>query len=219
MKKIKEKISRNQTIGEEIANAISHGVGTFLAIAGMVILIVMAVKNNMGAIAVVSASLYGAGLILLYTFSSLYHSLTNRKAKKVFRIFDHCSIFILILSSYIPVLLVITGGWLGWTMFGISVACTILGIVLNSINLERWDKLSMVLYLVMGWSALMIMKPLYNALTMAELFLLILGGISYTGGIIFYKNKKLKYMHFIWHIFVLGGSVLHYFMFLSYFMR
>ncbi len=219
MKKIKEKIFRNQTVGEEIANAISHGVGTFLAIAGMVILIVMAVKNDMGAISVVSAVLYGSGLILLYTFSSLYHSLTNKKAKKVFRIFDHCSIFILILSSYIPVLLVMTGGWLGWTMFGISVACTILGIVLNSINLERWDKLSMVLYLVMGWSALMIIKPLYATLTAFEFALLVLGGISYTAGIIFYKNKKHKYMHFIWHIFVLGGSVLHYFMFLSYYMR
>ena len=190
MKK-KEKLIRMQSLGEEIANAVSHGVGTLLAIAGMVILIVMAVKNDMGAIAVVSASLYGAGLILLYTFSSLYHSLTNKRAKKVFRIFDHCSIFILILSSYIPVLLVITGGWLGWTMFGISAFCAVLGIVLNSINLERWDKLSMVIYLVMGWSALMIIRPLYLALSTTEMILLVLGGISYTAGIIFYKNKKL----------------------------
>ena len=219
MKKIREKISRVQSLGEEIANAVSHGLGTFLSIAGMVILIVMAVKNEMGAIAVVSAVLYGTGLILLYTFSSLYHSLTNIKAKKVFRIFDHCSIFLLIFSSYIPVLLVITGGALGWTMFGISAACTILGIVLNSINLDRWDKLSQILYIIMGWSALMIIKPLYIALSTKEMILLVLGGISYTAGLIFYKNKKLKYMHFIWHIFVLSGSVLHYFLFLSYYMR
>lgn len=219
MKKIKETILRVQSIGEEIANAISHGVGTFLSIAGMVILIVMAVKNEMGAIAVVSAVLYGTGLILLYTFSSLYHSLTNKKAKRVFRIFDHCSIFLLILSSYIPLLLVVVGGALGWTMFGISTACAIVGIVLNSINLDRWDKLSMVLYIIMGWSAIMIIKPLYDILIAREMLLLLLGGIAYTAGIIFYKNKKLKYMHFIWHIFVLSGSVLHYFMFLSYYMR
>ncbi len=219
MKKIKETFSRVQSLGEEIANAISHGLGTFLSIAGMVILIVMAVKNEMGAIAVVSAALYGTGLILLYTFSSLYHSLTNKKAKKVFRIFDHCSIFLLIFSSYIPVLLVITGGALGWTMFGISAACTILGIILNSINLERWDKLSQILYIIMGWSALMIIKPLYLALSTKEMVLLVLGGISYTAGLIFYKNKKLKFMHLIWHIFVLLGSVLHYFLFLSYYMR
>ena len=219
MKKIKEKLSRVQTLGEEIANAISHGLGTGLSIAGMVVLIVTACTHNMGALAIVSAALYGSGLILLYTFSSLYHSLTNKKAKKVFRIFDHCSIFILILSTYIPVLLVMVGGALGWTMFGISAFCTILGIVLNSINLERWDKLSQILYVLMGWSALMIIRPLYNVLSQAELLLLILGGLSYTVGIIFYRNRTWKYMHFVWHIFVLGGSVLHYFFILSYYMR
>lgn len=219
VKKIREKFFRAQTIGEEIANAISHGLGTGLSIAGMVVLIVTACTHNMGALAVVSAALYGSGLILLYTFSSLYHSLTNKRAKKVFRIFDHCSIFILILSTYIPVLLVMIGGALGWTMFGISAACTVLGIVLNSINLERWDRLSQILYIVMGWSALMIMKPLYETLSFVELLLLVAGGISYTVGIIFYKNKKIKFMHFVWHIFVLAGSVLHYFFILTYYMR
>ncbi|MBO5060677.1 MAG: hemolysin III family protein [Clostridia bacterium] len=219
MKKIRETIARTQTLGEEIANAISHGLGTGLSIAGMVVLIVTACTRGMGAIAVVSAALYGSGLILLYTFSSLYHSLTNKKAKKVFRIFDHCSIFILILSTYIPVLLVMVGGALGWTMFGISTFCTVMGIVLNSINLERWDRLSQILYLVMGWSALMIIRPLSRVLVPVELVLLITGGISYTAGIIFYRNKKWKYMHFIWHIFVLAGSVLHYFFILHYYMR
>lgn len=218
MKK-KEKVIRKQTIGEEIANSISHGLGTGLSIAGMVILIVIACKNAMGAIAVVSAALFGAGLILLYTFSSLYHALTNAKAKKVFRIFDHCSIFILILSTYIPILLVIVGGALGWTMFGISAFCTVLGVVLNSINLERWDKLSQVLYIVMGWSALMIIMPLIRALSVSELVFLFTGGATYTLGIIFYRNKKLKYMHFVWHIFVLAGSVLHYSLILHYYLR
>lgn len=216
---MKNKITRAQSLGEEIANAVSHGVGTLLSIAGMVILIVTACRNKMGGIAVVSAALYGSGLTLLYTASSLYHSLTNKTAKKVFRIFDHCSIFLLILSSYIPVFLVVIKGALGWTMFGISVFCTVLGIVFNSINLERWDRASQVLYIVMGWQALMIIKPIYNAFDTTEFVFLILGGIAYTLGTVFYRNHKLKYMHFVWHIFVLAGSILHYFMILHFYMR
>lgn len=216
---MKNKITRAQSLGEEIANAVSHGAGTLLSIAGMVILIVTACRNKMGGIAVVSAALYGSGLTLLYTASSLYHSLTNKTAKKVFRIFDHCSIFLLILSSYIPVFLVVIKGALGWTMFGISVFCTVLGIVFNSINLERWDRASQVLYIVMGWQALMIIKPIYNAFDTTEFVFLILGGIAYTLGTVFYRNHKLKYMHFVWHIFVLAGSILHYFMILHFYMR
>lgn len=219
MKKKEKIVSRAQTIGEEIANAISHGLGSGLSIAGMIILIITAVANNKGSIAVVSAALYGAGLILLYTNSSLYHSLTNKKAKRVFKILDHCSIFVLILSSYIPVLLVIIGGALGWTWFGICTACTVLGVVLNSINLERWKVVSMVLYIVVGWSAVAIIKPLLQAINTKELILLVTGGIAYTLGLIFYGNKKTKFMHFIWHIFVLAGSVLQYFFILSYYMR
>jgi len=219
MKSLQKITSRAQTIGEEIANAISHGVGTLLSIAGMIILIITAVVNDMGSIAVVSAALYGAGLILLYTNSSIYHSLTHKKAKRVFKILDHCSIFVLIFCSYIPVLLVIVGGAVGWTWFGICSACTVLGIVLNSINLERWKVISMVLYIVVGWSALAIMKPLLQVINTRELILLVSGGVAYTLGLIFYGIKKIKYMHFIWHIFVLAGSVLQYFFFLSYYMR
>jgi len=219
MKEIKKIALRAQTLGEEIANAISHGLGTCLSIAGMIVLIVMAVVHDKGPIAVVSAALYGAGLILLYTNSSLYHSLTNKKAKRVFKILDHCSIFVLILCSYIPVLLVIVGGALGWTWFGICTACTVLGVVLNSINLERWKVLSMILYVVVGWSAVAIMKPLLENINQRELIFLVSGGVAYTLGLIFYANKKIKYMHFIWHIFVLAGSVLQYFFFLSYYMR
>lgn len=219
MKKLKKTVARAQTLGEEIANAISHGLGTGLSIAGMIILIVAAVVHNKGAIAVVSAALYGAGLILLYTNSSLYHSLTNKKAKRIFKILDHCSIFVLILSSYIPVLLVVIGGALGWTWFGICTACTILGVVLNSISLERWKVLSMVLYVVVGWSAIVILKPLLDKINTKELILLVSGGIAYTLGLIFYSNKTVKYMHFIWHIFVLAGSILQYFFILSYYVR
>ena len=140
-------------------------------------------------------------------------------SKRVFKILDHCSIFVLILSSYIPVLLVIIGGALGWTWFGICTACTVLGVVLNSINLERWKVISMVLYIVVGWSAIAIMKPLLQVINTKELVLLVTGGIAYTLGLFFYGNKKTKFMHFIWHIFVLAGSILQYFFILSYYMR
>ena len=208
------KVKRKQTLGEEIANAISHGVGTLVAIAGAVIVIVMAAINT-SAIGVVSASLYGASLILLYLFSTLYHSFTNVGAKKVFRIFDHCSIFILILGTYIPICLTLIGGALGWVLFGINAFCTVLGVVFNSINLERWSKASLVLYVVMGWSIVFSIKPFLAVVDKAGLPLLVLGGLCYTLGIVFYKAKH-KYMHFVWHLFVLAGSVLHYFFILFY---
>lgn len=208
------KIKRVQTLGEEIANAISHGVGALLSIAGTVIAIVMACIHT-STIGVVSASLYGASLIILYLFSTLYHSLTHVGAKRVFRIFDHCSIFILILGSYIPMCLVLIGGGLGWTLFGINTFCTVLGVVFNSINLERWNRPSLVLYLIMGWSIIIGIKPVVAAIDARGLVLLVGGGLAYTLGIIFYKAKP-RYMHFIWHIFVLAGSVLHYFFMLFY---
>lgn len=205
---------RMQTIGEEIANAVSHGVGELLAIAGAVVAIVMAAIHGT-AITVVSASIYGASMILLYLFSTLYHSLTNRSAKRVFRVFDHCSIFILIMGSYIPICLVLIGGALGWTLFGINAFCTVLGIVFNSINLERWSKPSVVLYVIMGWSVLIGAKSVISAVDAAGIALLVGGGAAYTAGIIFYKARR-KYMHFVWHIFVLAGTVLHYFFMLFY---
>lgn len=206
---------RSQTIGEEIANAVSHGTGAALAAAGTVILIIKACVLS-SAVSIVSASLYGAALIILYTFSTLYHSITNNTAKRVLRIFDHCSIFVLILGSYIPISLCLIQGAFGWTLFGINTACAVLGIALNSINLEKWKKLSMVLYVIMGWSVLMSVKTVISALEPQGLLLLVLGGALYTLGIIFYKNKNTKYMHFVWHIFVLGGSVTHFFCILNY---
>lgn len=200
-----------QTIGEEISNAISHGVGALLAIAAAVLIIVRACMTASGGLGITSASIYGASLIILYTFSTLYHSLTNEKAKKVFRIFDHCSIFLLIFGTYMPVSLVLLGGTMGWILFGINLFCTVVGIIFNSINLTKWHKASVVLYVIMGWSVLMSIKPVFAALTLPGVLLMVIGGILYTVGIIFYKSPKLKFMHFIWHLFVLGGSVLQFF--------
>lgn len=205
---------REQTAGEEVANSISHGVGTLLSVAGAVIAIVTAVLYST-AIGIVSASLYGASLILLYGFSTIYHSITNKRIKRIFRVFDHCAIFILILGSYIPICLTLIGGALGWTLFGVNAACTIIGVVFISIDLERWKKLSMVLYLIMGWSIVASIKPFLAVTDPAGLPLIVGGGIAYTAGVIFYKARP-KYMHFVWHIFVMAGSVLQYFFMLFY---
>ena len=209
------KKTRIQTLGEEIANATSHGVGTLLAIAACVIVIVRAAFRST-AIGVVSASIYGASLVLLYAFSSLYHSLTNKKAKYVFRVFDHCSIFFLILGTYTPICLTMIKGGMGWTLFGINTFCTVLGIVFNSINLNRFAKPSLILYVLMGWSVVISMKRVLEVVPRTGMIFLAIGGLFYTIGIIFYKLKNVKYMHFIWHLFVLGGSIMHYFFVLFY---
>ena len=205
----------SQSLGEEIANAVSHGVGTLLAIAATVVLIVKASFHST-AIGVVSACLYGATMILLYCFSTLYHSLTNKKAKRVFQVFDHCSIFLLILGTYIPVSLTLVGGAIGWTLFGIIAGLTVIGIVFNSINLVKWHKLSLVLYILMGWTVIGFGRTVLSAIPKEGLMWLLAGGILYTFGIIFYVMKRKKYMHFIWHLFVLGGTIMHYIFTLLY---
>ncbi len=201
---------KTQTLGEEIANSISHGVGAGLSVAALVLLIVRAVITGSGALGVVSASIYGGSLVLLYLLSCLYHALSKTGARKVFQILDHCSIFILIVGTYTPIALCFIGGALGWTIFGINAVCMVIGIVFNAINMEKWKKASLVLYVIMGWLIVISIKSIF-AFPPAALWFLVLGGVSYTVGIIFYKMKKLKFFHFIWHIFVLGGSVLQFF--------
>ena len=214
MKDIEKKPRFTQSLGEEISNAVSHCVAALLAIAGTPIVIVRACMYST-AIGIVSAALYGASLILLYTFSTLYHSLTNYTAKSVFQTFDHCSIFILICGTYIPVSLTMIGGWLGWSLFGLNAFCTVLGVTLTAIDVRKFHKMSMVLYVLMGWSIVMIAEPFLEIVPKGGLWLLLAGGLMYTGGIVFYKLRK-KYMHFIWHLFVLAGSVLQYFFVLFY---
>lgn len=198
-----------QSIGEEIGNAISHGVGALLAIAGTVLVIIRAAFES-DAMGIVGACLYGASLILLFTFSTLYHSLTAYKAKRVFQVFDHCSIFLLILGTYIVVAFTMLRGPKGWILFAVNTVCTVLGIVFNSINLAKWHKASLVLYIIMGWSVLFCVKDVWAATSISGLVFLIGGGLLYTFGVIFYQVRK-KYFHFVWHFFVLGGAILHWF--------
>ncbi len=213
-KKEKRKVN-DQTIGEEIANAISHGVGAGLGIAGTVVAIVTAAIHG-EAKDVVGVSLYGASLVILYLISTLYHSLTAYGGKKVFRVLDHCTIFLLILGTYIPVCWSIIGGAAGWVLFGIIAGCAVLGIVFNAINMHKWKKASLVLYIVMGWAVIFSGKEMLDKIPKEGLIFLLGGGIMYTLGVIFYRMKSKKFMHFIWHLFVLAGSVLHYFFILFY---
>lgn len=206
----------NQNRGEEIANAITHGAGTLLAIAGTAVLIVRAALHST-AIGIVSAALYGGSMILLYLFSTLYHSLVPYGAKRVFQVFDHCSIFLLILGTYIPICLNLIGGWVGWTMFGVIAGSAVIGITFNAIDLHRWHKASLVLYILMGWISLLSVRWLFAAAPVSGLLIyLVGGGVLYTAGVPFYRDEKHRFAHTVWHLFVLAGSALHYFFILLY---
>ena len=212
----KERISLHKyTLGEELISAISHGVGTLLAITALVLCIVKGAQH--GAVNVVSGVIYGVSLIMLYTMSTLYHSFKPNRAKKVFRVFDHCSIFLLIAGSYTPFTLITLSGTNGWIMFAVIWTCAITGIVFNSINLEKFDKISFILYLIMGWTVLFDIKSLIANLDPTGLKLLVIGGITYTvGAIVYLIGNKVKYMHSAWHFFVLGGSIFQFFCILLY---
>lgn len=201
---------RKYTLGEEIFNSISHGVGAGLSIAGTVVLIVTA-SIHTNAWGVVSSCIYGASLIILYTMSTLYHSFTNKKAKSFFRIMDHNTIFFLIAGTYTPITLYFLSGVVGWVLFSVVWGAAIFGIVMNSINLEKARIPSIFCYVAMGWVVIFAIKPLIASMPPISLFFLVAGGVFYTLGIIFYAVKKVKYFHSVWHLFTIVGSVLHYF--------
>lgn len=206
--------NRTVSTGEEIANAITHGIGALLAVAALVVLIVMAaIRGSVWHI--VSFSIFGATLVLLYFASTLYHSLTHAKAKRIFHKFDHISIYLLIAGTYTPFCLTALRGWIGWTVLGVVWSCAILGAVLKAISVGKRIKLSTVLYILMGWVILVAIQPLYKAMPFNGFLFLIAGGISYTIGTIFFIRNQVKYNHSVWHLFVLGGSMLHFFAVLS----
>lgn len=204
-----ENTLRRYTVGEEIFNSISHGIGAALGVAGTIVLIVLSAINGSN-VAMVSSLIYGISLIILYSMSTLYHAITNVKAKEVMRVFDHTSIFLLIAGSYTPFCLIaLNGNTRAMVVISAVWICAIIGIIFNSINLEKAEKPSMVLYVAMGWAILAVFKDIIHVLPTPAFWLLFLGGVSYTGGLIFFGSKK-RYMHSIWHLFVLLGSVLHF---------
>ncbi len=200
--------TKRYSLGEEIFSGVSHGIGALIGVITMTILIVFAAQSG-DVIAVLSVIVYGISMILLYTFSTLYHSITNNTAKKVFRVLDHSSIFIFIAGTYTPFCLVTLRGEVGYRLFAVVWAAAIVGIILNCFNIEKFKYLSMGIYLIMGWVVVTAINPLLETLPPAGFYLLLAGGICYTVGVIFYAIK-IKWMHGIWHLFCLGGTVTHF---------
>ncbi|SNZ05354.1 hemolysin III [Terribacillus aidingensis] len=201
--------------GEEISNSITHGIGALLSVAALVILIVCA--SMYGTVwHIVSFSIFGATMLLLYTSSTLVHSFPDGKAKDIFEILDHSSIYHFIAGTYTPFMLVAVNGRLGWTLFGIVWGIAIFGTVFKAYFVKRYLFTSTILYLVMGWMIVFAWKPLNASMSNEGITLLALGGLAYTIGCIFYLWKMFKHHHAVWHLFVLVGTILHFFCVLFY---
>jgi len=197
------------SLGEEIAHTVSHGVGLLLSIAALVLMVVYSSRYG-DAWHITSTSIYGVTLILLYAASTLYHGIPTSRAKHVLRKLDHTSIYLLIAGTYTPFTLVsIRGGW-GWTLFGMVWGIAVLGVVLELAVKQRMERLSIGLYLGLGWLVIIAIKPMLATVETSGLLLLLAGGIFYSLGVIFYIWEKLSYHHAIWHLFVLAGSAMHF---------
>lgn len=194
---------------EEIANSVSHGLALILAVAALPVLILSAARIGNTRFTI-GAAIFGATIVFLYLASTLYHSLTHVRAKQFFRQVDHCAIFLLIAGSYTPFTLgVLRGPW-GWTLLALVWALAVAGIAMKIIAGTRHLWLSIVLYLVMGWLALVAVKPILTLVPLPGILLIFAGGIAYSGGLVFFAAHRLRYNHFIWHLFVIAGTVCHY---------
>ena len=196
-------------LGEEIANSITHGVGAALSVAGLVVMVVVAALRGTSW-HVVACAVYGASLVLLYLSSTLYHGLANGRAKRLFQILDHSSIYILIAGTYTPFTLVTLRGAWGWAMFGVIWTLAVVGIVFKCFFIGQWRVLSTTVYVLMGWFAVVAIRPLLRALPWQGFLWLLAGGLFYTVGVVFFAWRR-KYSHTIWHLFVLAGSGCHFF--------
>ena len=207
------KFTRRYLILNEVLNAVTHGIGFGLSIAGLVILLIKGARLD-SPIHIISYAIYGSMMILLFLFSTLFHSLMFTRAKKVFQVFDHASIFLLIAGSYTPFCLLSIQGWLGWTLFILIWLLAISGIVYKSLTLHKKEtvsKISTLIYINMGWLCVIAFKPLIASLGFWGTFLLASGGVSYTVGALFYCFKSVRFMLVVWHLFVILGAGLMYF--------
>jgi len=205
------------TVGEEIAHAVTHGIGVLLSIAGLAVLVAFASLKG-GPWHVVSCAIFGATLVLTYTASTVYHAVpaTHERTKRILRILDHSAIYLLIAGTYTPFTLVSLRGAWGWSLFGVVWGLAVLGIVLKATLMGRLRVLSVVFYVAMGWIVVIAARPLLTSLEPGGVALLALGGLTYTVGVAFYAWRRLPYGHAVWHGFVLGGSTLHFFAVLFY---
>lgn len=204
-----------QTVGEEIANAITHGIGTALSIVGLIILIVAAVTlQDMWRI--IAVSIYGGTLVFLYLASTLYHSFHFHPVKRIFHIMDHIGIFFLIAGTYTPILLIRMRDTPGWILFIAIWTAAIVGAAIKAFFTDRYTKLSSLIYIAMGWAVIVRFDAFASAVDPGGLWLIIAGGLSYTIGVIPFLWHRLPYNHAIWHLFVIGGSACHFFAILRY---
>jgi len=200
---------RAQSLGEEIANSVSHGVGLLAAIGAAVVLVHSAAQQD-GTARIVGASVFAASMVLLYLTSTLYHALPRNRAKRVFQILDHTAIFLMIAGTYTPFTLGVLRGTWGWTLFGLVWGLAVAGVVLIAVGGVRYPKLTTSLYLAIGWLILIAVKPLWQRMPSEGLFWLSAGGITYTVGVAFYAANRVRYCHFVWHLFVMAGSACHF---------
>lgn len=205
--RIKER--RPYTVGEEIANSVIHGLGIALSIAGLVMLVTFGALSGDG-FKLAGAIVFGIALVIEYTASTLYHSFPLPNVKHIFKIIDHCGIYVLIAGTYTPFCLVTLRGEGGWVLFGVVWGLALVGIGLEAFWAYRPRWLSALIYLGLGWLVVVAIRPLIAALDPAGLWLLVAGGLCYTVGTIFYVLKKVPYMHAVWHVWVLAGSICHF---------
>ena len=199
------------TLGEELMNSISHGVGALLGIAALVLCVVRAAPTG-DPYRIVSGAIFDFTVLILYLMSCLYHALKVNKAKRVFRVIDHCTIFLLIAGTYTPYTLVSLRDSVGWWVFGVIWATAIVGIVLNAVSLKKFSRISVALYLIMGWMIIIAYQPMVQAIPRGGMQLLVWGGVAYTLGAILYGiGSRRKYFHSIFHFFCIIGTVLHFF--------
>ena len=204
------KIINKFPFGEELANFISHAAGGVLSVAALIILIIHAVSLG-NTLDIISFTIFGAALVLMYTTSSIFHALKWNKAKEIFEILDHSVIYVLIAATYTPFLLVVVGGKVGITLLVIEWLICILGIIFKTFFVQKFVVFSTLLYIIMGWLVVFVWSDLLAGINNLSLFFLILGGIFYTVGTLFYMWRLFKYHHLVWHIFVIFGSIAHFF--------
>ena len=200
---------------EEVWHSVTHGIGLLFSIVALSVLVAFAsIKGS--AIDIVSVAIYGATLIILYGSSTLYHAITHTEVKRLMQKFDHSAIYFLIAGTYTPVLLVAIGGVEGWTICAIEWSIAIIGITLKFLYPNRFEILSLVAYVIMGWLVVLIFETFKNSIDPIGFWLIVAGGVAYTGGIVFYVKDNITHFHTIWHLFVMLGSVLHFFAVLLY---
>ncbi len=206
---------RRLTIGEEIANSISHGIGLLLALLATPILVVAALRYG-NAWNAVGVSVFAASMVTLYLASTLYHAITHDRAKRIFRMFDHSAIFLLIAGTYTPFSLGILRGPWGWTLLGLIWTLAAIGLTMKAVFGSRFNRLSVVLYLIMGWLVVIAAPQVLRVMPLSGLAWLMAGGIAYTAGVGFYAAHRVRYAHFAWHLFVIAGTTCHFFAVLWY---